>query len=110
MQISEEEKKAIDKINRQIVIGKAEKNIGIPVYISDLETILNLIEKRNRQLEEKDNRINKLNTENQRYFDELIIKDKMIDEMANNILKFRADTIMPTDTEGIKEYFRKRVE
>ena len=125
MQISEEEKKAIDKINRQIVIGKAEKNIGIPVYISDLETILNLIEKRNRQLEEKDKRINKLNTENQRYFDELIIKDKTIDEMADFIDDNLTNCILNTMNidepcskhanremlckECIKEYFRKKV-
>ena len=37
-------------------------------------------------------------------------KDKIIDLMADNILKFRADTILPTDTEGIKQYFKRKVE
>lgn len=37
-------------------------------------------------------------------------KDKIIDEMANNILQFRADTILPTDTEGIKRFFERKVE
>lgn len=37
-------------------------------------------------------------------------KNKIIDEMANNILEFRADTILPTDTEGIKQYFERKVE
>lgn len=56
--MSKEEKKAIDKITRQIVIGKCSKNIGIPVYISDLEIVLNLIEKQQEQLQEKDKVIN----------------------------------------------------
>lgn len=37
-------------------------------------------------------------------------KDKTIYEMANNILKFRADTILPTDIEGIMQYFEKKAE
>lgn len=36
---------AIEKLKRQITVGKCEKNIGIPVYISDLETLLTAYEK-----------------------------------------------------------------
>lgn len=46
--MNDKEKKAIEKIKRQITIGKCAKNIGIPVYISDLETVLNLIEKKDK--------------------------------------------------------------
>ena len=35
----------ISKLKRQITVGKCEKNIGIPVYISDLETLLTAYEK-----------------------------------------------------------------
>lgn len=37
--------KTIEKIKRQITIGECEKNIGIPVYISDLKTVLNTMYK-----------------------------------------------------------------
>lgn len=56
--ITEEEKKAIDKLNRQITIGKCENNIGIPVYISSLEIILNLITKLQEENKKKDKVIN----------------------------------------------------
>ena len=42
--------KTIEKIKRQITIGECEKNIGIPVYISDLKTVLNELEKKDRQI------------------------------------------------------------
>lgn len=44
--------KTIEKINRQITIGECEKNIGIPVYISDLKTVLNELEKKDKVINE----------------------------------------------------------
>lgn len=41
---------------------------------------------------------------------ELNKKDKIINEMANNFLMFRADTISPTNIEGIKQFFERIVE
>lgn len=58
--ISDEENKAIENLNKRLTIEKYTKNIGTPVYISDLQIALNLIQ--NQQEE-----IKKLN--------------KMIDEM-----------------------------
>lgn len=46
--MTKEQKKAIEKIKRQITIGECEKNIGIPVYISELETVLSMLEKQDR--------------------------------------------------------------
>jgi len=46
----------ISKLKRQITVGKCEKNIGIPVYISDLETLLTAYEKekeKNKELEKQ---------------------------------------------------------
>ncbi len=37
-------------------------------------------------------------------------QNKIIDKMANNILIFRADEIVPTNIEGIKQFFKKEVE
>ena len=46
--MTKEQKKAIEKIKRQITIGECEKNIGIPVYISELETVLSMLEERDK--------------------------------------------------------------
>ena len=48
--MTKEQKKAIEKIKRQITIGECEKNIGIPVYISDLKTILYMLEEKDKQI------------------------------------------------------------
>lgn len=48
--MTKEQKKAIEKIKRQITIGECEKNIGIPVYISDLKTILSMLEEKDKQI------------------------------------------------------------
>lgn len=45
-----EQREAIEKIERQILIGKCEKAIGIPVYISDLDTVLSLIKEQEKQI------------------------------------------------------------
>lgn len=49
---------AIERLKRKILLGKSEKNIGIPVYISELETVLSILEE----------------------------KDKIIDKMIDNIM------------------------
>ena len=41
--MTKEQEKTIKKIKRIIVLGKSEKNIGIPVYISELETVLSML-------------------------------------------------------------------
>lgn len=88
--LSEEEKKAIDKINRQITIGKCEKNIGIPVYIHDLETILNLIEKQQAQIEDYTGLIEHITI----IADALgLEKDAPIDEMYEEINKLKSKLV-----------------
>lgn len=42
---------AIEKIKRKIVLGKSEKNIGIPVYISELETVLSILEEKDKTID-----------------------------------------------------------
>ena len=59
--MTKEQEESLEKIKRQILIGECEKNIGIPVYISDLKNILSM-------LKEKDK-----------------IIDLMANEIANNI-------------------------
>lgn len=61
--MTKEQEKAIERLKRKILLGKSEKNIGIPVYISELETVLSMLEE----------------------------KDKIIDLMANHIATSDSD-------------------
>lgn len=55
--LSENEKKAIEKLNRLTVYEIQKGNIGIPVMIKDLEIVLNLITKLQKENKEKDKQI-----------------------------------------------------
>lgn len=113
--LSEEEQKAIDKINRKITIGKCEKNIGIPVYISDLETVLNLIEKQSKEIEQLKIAYKLMEKEALRDGkQEIETKDNMIDAMSEEIFIKRAYAITCEEDiqklkERIKEEYRKKV-
>ncbi|HJJ05780.1 MAG TPA: hypothetical protein OIM45_08120 [Clostridiaceae bacterium] len=56
--MTKEQEESIEKIKRQILIGECGKNIGMPVFISDLKNVLAM-------LKEKDNRINQLENMNE---------------------------------------------
>ena len=86
-----------------MTIERAVQNLTEIVELSD-EEINNNNENASAVLDLEDIKSLKM------VLEELKKKDKIINEMANNILKFRADTILPTDTEGIKQYFKKKVE
>lgn len=45
---------AIERLKRKILLGKSEKNIGIPVYISELETVLSILEEKDKTISSKD--------------------------------------------------------
>lgn len=48
--ITEEEKKAIERLDKRLTIEKYTRNIGTPVYISDLKIVLELINKQQTKL------------------------------------------------------------
>lgn len=81
--MTKEQKKAIEKIKRQITIGECEKNIGIPVYISDLKTILSMLEE----------------------------KEKIIDLMTNELALYceiNCEEDIKTNKEQIRQYFENK--
>lgn len=49
--MSEEEKEAINKLEKKIIAEKYTKNIGTAVYISDLKIVLNLIQKQQKEID-----------------------------------------------------------
>ncbi|CDB32128.1 unknown [Clostridium sp. CAG:575] len=55
--MTKEQEESLKKLRRQILAEKYTKNIGIPVYISDLKNVLSM-------LEEKDKEIDKLKKHN----------------------------------------------
>lgn len=85
--MNKEEKEAIERLDRKLTSEKFTKNIGMPVYIKDVEIVLNLIQKH-----------------------EAII-DKMAEQLAglaiwnDNI----EEALILGDKEEVKEYFKKEV-
>lgn len=94
--MSEEELKAIERLDRMLIIESTTKNIGTRVYISDLRTVLNLVKKQQEELEKK---------------------DKIIDEMAKYIdfeeMDFNCSCLCVKEgcqEQCIKQYFENKVE
>lgn len=58
--MTEEENKAIENFEKRLIIEKYTKNIGTSVYIKDIETILNLIQKLQEGNNNKDKTIDNL--------------------------------------------------
>ena len=76
----QEQEESLEKINRQILIGECEKNIGMPVYISDLKNVLSMLKEKDKQIEQYQNI---LATNDMLHVIECENKDKQIDLMAD---------------------------
>jgi hypothetical protein len=46
--MNKEEKEAIERLDRKLTSEKFTKNIGMPVYIEDVDIVLNLIQKQDK--------------------------------------------------------------
>ena len=113
---------AIERLKRKILLGKSEKNIGIPVYISELETVLSMLEEKDKQIDKlkkhNDELLRKLRNrvkevkklekyslykeEFSRLNKQLQNKDKIIDLMAEQL------TTPVHDKEYVKQYFKNK--
>lgn len=91
--MNDKEKKAIEKIEKQILIGECEKAIGVPIYISDLKIVLNLIENQKAEIEDKDREIIRLGRKANEYKKAINCKDCdcCICEAHINTLELRAE-------------------
>lgn len=49
--MTKEQEESLEKLKRQILIGECEKNIGIPVFISDLKNILSMLEEKDKMID-----------------------------------------------------------
>ena len=114
------EEEAIEKIKLSIQINNATKEINgdnTSINVQVLETVLNLLEKKDRQIEQYQNM---LATNDMLHVLESQKKDKQIDLMSNYICcmaydkiikKLKEDDIAYYGIEGsIKQYFERKVE
>lgn len=134
--MNDKEKKAIEKIEKQILIGECEKAIGVPIYISDLKIVLNLLEKQKAEIEEKDKSLKLHKKLEYQYkndylnvIEDLKKKDKeikclkclhntqveIIDLMANNLIGVVFSDndnkeILFDNKEDVKKYFENKEE
>lgn len=77
-----------------------------------IETVLNLLEKKNRTIQQLKDENRTLNRQAQQYFEQGIKKDKMIDLIANyivNLIKYNNPEEI-REVEEIKQYFERKVE
>ena len=88
--MTEEEQKAIENFDKRLTIEKYTKNIGTPIYIKDIEIILNLINKQQKEIEtskQKEKFYKKLSEDNDYFATELENKNQLEKEVADDIDK-----------------------
>lgn len=111
--MSEDEKRAIEILNKFITEHKLY-NIKQSDNLEDnIKIVLNLIEKRERQLYERDNRVKNLEKECQKYFDnmmdticEMYNKDRSV-ELILNRLENDINRITDKKAEGYTDDYRR---
>lgn len=121
--MTDKEKEAIRVLNEDLKLAKEEDSIDIDVLTGNLEIALNLIEKqqaeiekKDRQLEERTNRIRNLERECQKHFDNMMEviqenskKDIMIDMLLDKIA-FNYNINSYEDVKTIKQQVKEEIE
>ncbi len=94
--MTKEQVESLEKLKRQILIGECEKNIGIPVFISDLKNILAMIEEKDKQIG--------------LYIDNIMIHQqvKTIRKMCCTDCQIKACTYSGIHRNCIKQYFENK--
>jgi len=94
--MNKEEKEAIERLDRKLTSEKFTKNIGMPVYIKDVEIVLNLIEKQSKEIEGLKVRNNKLAQCHFRYEEmtgiDLLLPDKL-EYTSNDKIKAKIEEV-----------------
>ena len=83
--MNKEEKEAIERLDRKLTSEKFTKNIGMPVYIKDVETVLNLIQKQEEE-------IKRLKEDISNMYDEKVVINILEDECG--LSKYEIDEIL----------------
>lgn len=117
--MTEEENKAIKSMKRFVEC----RQDMTAVTASEMKTVLDLLEKKDRTIQQLKDENKTLNRQAQQYFETTIIqsqqydkertkKDKIIDEMARAIDNYDSQLVINTfkDKEHVKQYFKEKVE
>lgn len=121
--MNEEEKKAIKSMKRFVEC----KQDMTAVTASEMKTVLNLLEKKDRTIQQLKDENRTLNRQSQQYFEQGIKKDKIINELEDIFYNYQlceyeltdctyrkceyiADDENPPCKECIKQYFERKVE
>lgn len=93
--MTEEENKAIENFEKRLIIEKYTKNIGTPIYIKDIETILNLIQKLQEENNNKDKIIDLIQKEISEHigFENRLKRDNREPDMFNQGRSYVANNI-----------------
>lgn len=107
MQISEEEKKAIE------IVKEIPHNHHEEIFMSEdlaIARVLNIIEKQQAEYSDLKLKYEQGLLLHKKHVSDLEIKDKMIDEMAKWISNESCREGFKDSIDEVKEYFRKKVE
>lgn len=111
--MSEDEKRAIEILNKFITEHKLYNIKQSDNLEGNIKIVLNLIEKRERQLYERNNRVKNLEKECQKYFDnmmdticEMYNKDRSV-ELILNRLENDINRITDKEAEGYTDDYRR---
>lgn len=95
--MTKEQEESLEKLKRQILIGECGKNIGMPVFISDLKNVLAMLEEKDKQIDLMANHIATSDSDLCEYLD-ITVK-----------CKYYAGDNGKTCDNCIKQYFENKV-
>lgn len=109
--MNEEEKQTIERIKRDYELAKSEDAIDIDIFTEDIKTVLNLLEKKDKEIQFQ-KEINKTEQDRHKQTEkslkgQLKKKDKMIDLMEEKIFE---EGIVWENKEDVKQYYERKVE
>ncbi len=104
--MTDEEKKSIERIEKKILTEECKKVIRVPIYISDLKTILNLIQKQQAELEKKDKIIDLM----ERFIADLDIDKDICKHQVAEFCEGTDGVSLDICVKCINQYFEKKVE
>lgn len=110
--MTDEEKKAIERLDKRLTIEKYTKNIGTPVYIDDLKIALNLIQKQQEELTRTKTDLQNTWHNNLELAEKCLKQDKIIDLILDKFIEGTEYYFSEFDymnKEEIKQYFEKKV-
>lgn len=81
------EQEIIATLNKDLELAKKEDSIDIDILTVNIETVLNMLKEKDKEIERLEKQSKNLDKQAQQYFEQTIYLDKAIDLMAEVIYK-----------------------